>query len=1038
MKRVKRGLSEMRGDFSRPGAGFRSVPFWGWNDRLSASELAAQVEWMKSIGLGGFFIHSRDGLEIPYLGNEWMESVRAAVEKARELGMDAWIYDEDRWPSGFAGGRVPAGGDAFRAKGLTVETDAQGIPPDALAAYIIAGRDGERIDSFRRLPVRGPAAGPAAGPGESLIVAREEISAPSPWFNNEAPPDNLNPDCVDEFLRVTHEAYLAAVGQEFGGTVKGFFYDEPGVHDRHASMTKGRGWIPWTTSFPAFFKGRRGYDFLDVAPLLFFRAGGYRAARHDFWRTLTELFSRSFSERIGAWCARHGVAATGHFLWENDLGVATRVCGAVMPNYRHQDVPGIDVLGLADTEVITVKQCASVANQLGRQRVISEMYGGSGWGLSFEEQKRQGDWQFVLGVNMRCQHHLLSSLRGCRKRDYPPSFNYHAPWAAELPAVEDYFARLSSVLTEGTAVRKILVVHPASTAWSRLGSDPDGFASRGRDRDMPGLRRHGDELNALLRLCVEEHYDCDLGDETILGDIGRVDHNGNAGAELVVGLGRYRLVVLHCLDSLLSTTFGLLRSFSAAGGRILIVGSPPSLIEGRPSAALVRFTEDRDILKAPDAKTMISALERALPRWVSIAGGTGGQERNLWALRKDTGEIGSLFIVNRDGRSFRDLDVSVEGEGVVEEWDPLSGRKEPADAVSSAGRTVLPLSIGPYGSRLFIIDRSRTSRKSGFARKHPARQVLAAVLGPEPRIEARMPNALVLDTCELRIEEGPWSETMDIWAAQDLLRESLGMRPFTGIEAPQRYTWARDPHPMDGKEASFRFRFQARERTSDGVCLAVEGVEDLIGLSVNGAEVPRDPKASYLDRAIQTIPLPAPVVGDNEIVLRFSYRNGTEVEDCAVIGDFGVDTERRLYGTPGAIRFGDWCLQGFPNYPGALTYCFDLEVSMETGAVYELELGARSAVHATVDVNGRRAVASSWAETSRIDVTEALRGGQNLIEVTLHGSPRNFFGPLRRAAAGGSPIDWSAFRPRGADRLADHSLVPYGLQEPPKLFKLER
>ena len=121
----------------------------------------------------------------------------------------------------------------------------------------------------------------------------------------------------------------------------------------------------------------------------------------------------------------------GHFLQEDKMGLCTRVNGAIMPNYQYQHVPGIDMLCEQTKEYMTISQCASVAHQLGKKVVLSETYGCTGWEFTFEGQKWMGDWQFVLGINRRCQHLALYSLRGCRKRDYPPSFNYNTNWWME-------------------------------------------------------------------------------------------------------------------------------------------------------------------------------------------------------------------------------------------------------------------------------------------------------------------------------------------------------------------------------------------------------------------------------------------------------------------------------------------------------------------------------------------------------------------------------------------------------------------------------
>ena len=143
--------------------------------------------------------------------------------------------------------------------------------------------------------------------------------------------------------------------------------------------------------------------------------------------------------------------------------------GAIMPHYRYQHVPGIDMLTEQNHEVLTIKQCSSVASQLGRKRVLSELYGCTSWEFTFEGQKWVGDWQYVLGVNLRCQHLALYTLRGCRKRDYPPAFNYNTTWWPYNGVVEDYFARVGRILTEGEAVRDVLMIHPIATVWAMMG-----------------------------------------------------------------------------------------------------------------------------------------------------------------------------------------------------------------------------------------------------------------------------------------------------------------------------------------------------------------------------------------------------------------------------------------------------------------------------------------------------------------------------------------------------------------------------------------
>ena len=92
--------------FKNPTAEYRGTPFWSWNCKLEKKELLRQIEKLKKMGFGGFHMHSRAGMATKYLSPEFMELVRACTEKAKEEGMLAWLYDEDRWPSGSAGGYV--------------------------------------------------------------------------------------------------------------------------------------------------------------------------------------------------------------------------------------------------------------------------------------------------------------------------------------------------------------------------------------------------------------------------------------------------------------------------------------------------------------------------------------------------------------------------------------------------------------------------------------------------------------------------------------------------------------------------------------------------------------------------------------------------------------------------------------------------------------------------------------------------------------------------------------------------------------------
>ncbi|MEI7025589.1 glycosyl hydrolase [Paenibacillus sp. y28] len=1032
---------KLRELFRAPSREYRSLPFWGWNDELDKEELVRQAEQMKEQGMGGFFLHSRDGLETAYMGPEWMDCIRTTVDAAEALDMQVWLYDEDRWPSGFAGGLVQErGGDAFRAKGLTMEVvrPTGGEDWSEAVALFKAVIDEERgLYQCQRIMDYNAA---AVSEGEVLLVFRVEVSVRSAWFNNEAPPDHLNPDTVSAFIDITYEAYKREVGDRFGTTIRGVFTDEPSIHDRHCKFTEGRGWLPWSTSFPDFFQSRRGYDLLDIVPYVFFNGEHSPQARHDYWWTVTERFSEAFSKQIGDWCEQNGIAFTGHYLWENNMGTATRVCGAVMPNYRFQQVPGIDLLNEQTNEYITVKQCSSVANQYGRKFVLSETYGCTGWGFTFEGQKWVGDFQYVLGVNLRSQHLALYSIKGCRKRDYPPVFNYNTSWWKYNHVVEDYFARLSAILSEGQPVRDVLVLHPSTTAWCRTGTGPYGFPARGKDRDVSATNHFGHEFNAFLGDLLRAHYDFDLGDEIIMAETGSVRQG-----KLAVNRTEYRVVIVPAILTMLASTFRLLSDFVAEGGRVIAVGPAPAMLEGRPSIELEELFKHPGVQMVQDTQEAVTALEAVLPRRVSLVNGRQEQARELLYMLREQDDCRTLFVVNNDREGTHRVQVAFEGQGRVEEWNSLTGEVTVIDAEVRDGRVHFEAVFAPADSKLYICkpealnqaEPGKTGADLAAGQLQAQTAPLPYELGPVRGFTRTMPNVLTLDMCRYRIGSGEWSGEMEVWQAQRAIRDALGMRQVYGNGLEQRYRWIGDELPSNGTPAAFIFSFEVTDVPVNGAYLVVEGAAQY-EIHCNGLPVANEPAGWFLDRAFHKVPLSGLQQGVNELVLSCAYHNRMEVEDIFIVGDFAVTPERKMISEPEQLMLGDWCGQGYTHYCGSLVYHFEAHLpKQDTGRVL-LEIGDYAAVTMEVRVNGQTAGHLPWRAAGPLDITSWLQAGDNRIDIEVMGSPRNMLGPFHQTTGDTSTTSWASFRKEGIHYTPEYKLHPYGLLGSPKLYRFKQ
>jgi hypothetical protein len=110
------GVYLMNEKFYDGGKAYRALPFWAWNTVITEDKVRDQVRMFSDMGMGGFVIHARNGLKTEYMFDEWFSNIEAGIEKAEELDMIPWAYDENGWPSGFGDGKVNGLGVHYQQK----------------------------------------------------------------------------------------------------------------------------------------------------------------------------------------------------------------------------------------------------------------------------------------------------------------------------------------------------------------------------------------------------------------------------------------------------------------------------------------------------------------------------------------------------------------------------------------------------------------------------------------------------------------------------------------------------------------------------------------------------------------------------------------------------------------------------------------------------------------------------------------------------------------------------------------------------------
>ena len=997
--------------FAAPPAGFDTAPFWVWNDEVSPAQVEAGLRELAAAGMRSVIVHPRPGLTVPYLGERWFEMWRRAIESARELGMELWIYDENSYPSGFAGGWVPEAMPDAKAVNLVAaeSTNPPAVGEATVAVFRIDGDEVRDVTAALR-------SGGAPGGGRYLAVARKTEGRAAEWYGGWWYVDLLRPGVTERFLEVTLEPYRQRFGDEFGRLIRGVFTDEPHI--------SGTGGLPWTDDFAEQFERRRGYALPPHLASLFAEVGDWRRVRHDFYRTAHELFVERWAMPYHEYCRRHRLELTGHY-WEHGWPMARQVPDN-MAMYLWMQRPGIDILFNQYAErpnaqfgnVRSVREVHSAALQAGRPRNLCEAYGGSGWDVRFEDLRRIGDWLLALGINTINQHLSHLSIRGARKRDYPVSFSEHAPWWPLYPLQARYFARLQYALTRGDAPpAAALVLEPTTTCWMYQDGPKAG----------PRAVEIAEAFTDLLGRLEAAQVEYELGSEDILERIGAVEDG-----RLRVGCRVYHTVVLPAgAENLFRSTLRRLQAFAEAGGRIFALGPPPRCIDGRESdeaaalAATPAWTQTD-----PDALLAALAARLAPGARIHRADGDAGK---LFHLRRVLPDGEFLFLANASSNEWSRGRVTSPARS-AEDWDAFTGGTAPAYFVPTADGIEAPFELPPSSSRLLRFS-------TASAPPAPAGAVRRAVPVPPagPFAVRRMdPAMLTLDFVDVECA-GERRTNLHVAAAGDWVWSRHGFEKNPWQHAVQfRDQIVRRTFPPDsGFTLVYRFVI---EGDPPSALEAVVERPDLYSIQCNGREVRAREGEWWLDRSFGRVPLGGAVrSGTNELTL--TARPMTvwhEPDHVTLLGAFSARPSERGYilaaETP--LGIGPWPAQGHPHYAGRMSYAAEFDAPR--AGRHRVRLPAWHGAVAEVRVD-RRAVGVIAGPPYELELARPLSVGRHRVEVVVYGLLKNLLGPFHAGPVRGlaSPFHMMQAPKTGQPPGSEYDVIPCGLFEPFVVERLE-
>ncbi|MBD3385844.1 hypothetical protein GF407_13080 [candidate division KSB1 bacterium] len=1008
--------------FQNPPADYRTAPLWVWNAEINKAGIDEQLQQFKRTGIGGVFVHPRPGLITPYLSDEWFRLFQYTVERGKALGMKVWIYDENSYPSGFAGGHVPAQmpesyqqGNGLRPQKL----DTLILHPEIDYRVILKKEKNQFIDITEQVEAF------KSKPGEYYAFELTHYESGDPWFGGFSYVDLLIPGVTETFLQVTmRDGYEKWSEQAFGKTVPGLFTDEPNL--THGVPGNA---IRYTPSLFAEFKKRWGYDLKTELLSLFEPVGEYTQVRHNYYQLLLDLFVERWAKPMYHYCRDNNLQFTGHY-WEHGWPSPVH-CPDNMAMYAWQQMPGIDMLFNQFTEerlnaqfgnIRSVKEVSSAANQTGRVRKLSETYGGAGWDLTFEDMKRLGDWQYVLGVNFMNQHLSYWTLKGVRKYDWPQSFSCHEPWWPHYKTPADYFARLSVALSAGEQKNKILVIEPTTSVWMHFTPGNNAFWRAARSKRKGKITAIALDFERFLRTCETLQIEYDLGSEDIIADRGRV-----AGADFVVGERSYEQVVVPPgIENLNRETVELLQQYLEQGGKVVSLSENLKFMDGCETQIFSKLGQQYRCQWRPISKGQIYNVlggKELVFHQPQDAGGLLKHHRRIL----DDGEL--LFLVNSSlSTSSSSTIMTFYRNGY--ELDLFTGATRTYPSIREAGQNLIRFTLPPAGSLLLFL--SDMNLKAENPVEVATWKTVTAT--SDMIVKRDEDNVLLIDYLDLKFADQQLDNTF-FFKAGERLFNYFGLQDGNPWHRAIQYkTDIVDKEPLsaaDGFEASYYFSIaENADINAMGDLRCVVEWPQLYDFYINGANVQPLPGEWWLDKGFGVYDIDEHVkLGENRIALKADTMSiHSEMMPVYVLGDFGlhaIDRGWKLVNAP-VLQPGAWNQQEHPNYAFSVSY--QKRYHLKAGERYRVKLGEWAGTVAEVLVNGKSAALIAW-QPCEADISPFVQSGDNDIVVRVYGSLTNLLGP-KHGYQKGIASPWSIrYAPDGRPAGTDYHSNAYGLFE---------
>ena len=515
-------------------------------------------------GYGGVGVISYKATEIPYLSEEYFEMYGILLKVAKSLGLKVCLYDEYWFPSGKAGGLLAE-------KFPEAVTSKLNMVRDSLSAggFVLSRQDGvlKSAVAFNEVCDERRDVTELCADGAEFLPWNEKGEWSLLRFfcvhDHHSLVNYLEPESVNRFIELTHEAFYRHFPEYFGDTINSAFYDEPQFYSQHGRT--------WTVNFNREFEARKGYSPHLLYPALFMDIGDSTAsARCEMLSVRADLYAEGFPGTIQKWCTAHGIALKGHIDQEEVVNPGG-ITDDVLKSFRYQDVPGIDQICFPGRARRAYKLVSSAAYNWNKQRIMCECFGATN-GLTEAQMYRETQDLFVKGINEIIPHAVWYDDR---KVVFEPELSPRHPYYGSiLPRYNAFVNRLTASMKDGVHVGQVAVLYPVEGLHSQVKFITDDTLTI----DCYYAGGPSSRQNDYLELGEYLTYSCAL-DYTFLHPERLKDNILIAGGTLSLTSSlhdeKYHVILLSGQDTISLAVLRTLQAFVQSGGTLISTSMLP-------------------------------------------------------------------------------------------------------------------------------------------------------------------------------------------------------------------------------------------------------------------------------------------------------------------------------------------------------------------------------------------------------------------------------------------------------------------------------